>query len=99
VLTTGQLDFMELARKRRNGLAHSEYNETLSLAFSKVEDDVRTMLRIARMVQSWRQSRSVPSADGSHSLEVSPAIFGLYLEVAGAVARTKLLINDEALLA
>ena len=81
-------------RYRRNSFAHEGYNEMFALAVGDVEDDIKLMLSITVKVEAWRQEIRRPNADGSYSFKISPAIFGMYLQIVKDIAETKLAITE-----
>jgi hypothetical protein len=82
-------------RRRRNTFAHEGYNKMMALTVRDVESDVKLMHRITGKVERWRhqdQNLSTEEKPVSTRIDfsVSPAIFGLYLQIATEIAYYKL---------
>jgi hypothetical protein len=83
-------------RKRRNTFAHEGYDEMMSLTVSDVEPDVLLMLRIARKVERWMPAQARRDVGGTgHLFSISPAIFGMYMQVARKIAHSKLPLEQD----
>jgi hypothetical protein len=97
IIESTDVEALTSMRKRRNSFAHEGYNNMMSLSVSDVEDDVQLMFRITRKVEQWMPASSPMNPDGSFSFSISPAIFGMYLQIARDIAYSKLPLerNDE----
>jgi hypothetical protein len=96
VIEQTDVDALSEMRKRRNAFAHEGYNEMMNLLVADVESDVQLMYRITRKIERWKESRKPPAGIGERiSLSISPAIFGLYLQVATEIACLKLPLEPE----
>lgn len=91
ILEKADVDSLNEMRKRRNRFAHEGYNEVMNVTVADVEGDVHLMHKITQKVQLWRNATPPPLAVGeSVSFSISPAIFGLYLNIATDIAWSKL---------
>ncbi|MCO4206266.1 hypothetical protein [Aeromonas taiwanensis] len=96
VVDAAELDLLVAIRKRRNMMAHEGYNKTLNLTIKDVEEDVSTMFKIARKVESWRQAGLTPSNTEAIPFMIAPSIFGLYLQAVQLLANTTLAIPPDS---
>ena len=108
VLQQTDVNALKTMRQRRNSFAHEGYNEMMSLTISDVEADVQLMYGITRKVELWRlpspqtgvvEKRSVakkrPVTETRH-FSISPAIFGMYLQIAREIGYSKLPLTPES---
>lgn len=107
VLQQTDIDALKAMRERRNMFAHEGYNEMMSLTISDVEADVQLMYGITRKVELWRlpalqtgvmEKRTVsekrPQTE-TRQFSISPAIFGMYLQIAREIGYSKLPLTPE----
>jgi len=90
ILGQAEIDALVVVRRRRNKMAHEGYNEMINLTVKEIEDDVVQMFKVCRKVENWRQAVKEQNPDGSIPFAIAPSIFGLYLEAAKDLARSKL---------
>ena len=76
-------------------MAHEGYNEVCNLSVEDVAKDVVFMFKVSRKLERWNQISRKDNPDGVPSFYVAPSIFGLYLQVAQELARTKLYIKPD----
>lgn len=68
----------------------------MSLTVADIQEDVQLMYRITRKVEGWKESHKSPAAIGeSIPFSISPAILGLYIQVATEIECSKLPLGPE----
>ena len=107
VLQQTDVDALKTMRQRRNTFAHEGYNKMMSLTISDVEADVQLMYGITRKVELWQLTppqtgvvETSPVAKKhpvteTRQFSISPAIFGMYLQIAIEIGYSKLPITPE----